>query len=370
MALSAEAKGSIVAYLTTKFHNNLVIRVAGCNAGHTVYGNCPSNCETDPGSIIRHGVSDHFFQERFIGHPWRLQQVPVAAVSDPFAELAIAAGSEINPVVLYNEITALESAGYSVQERLIIDSQATLLEQHHIKAEQIDQITERLGSTAKGVGAARADRIWRKAKTWSQYDPTTVCNVAEYALNALSKNYTVIIEGTQGFGLGLHAGQYPFTTSSNCRAIDFLAMAGISPWYREVEQLEIWLVARTRPIRVAGNSGALSGETSWENLGLPLEHTTVTRKVRRVGEWDSKLVQAAVIANGGPPVVRIAYTMLDHIFPDIVFQTDPKSILYYPDIKNHLSERQAACGAPIELVGTSPITIAELGDEISGQAHR
>ena len=124
----------------------------------------------------------------------------------------------------------------------------------------------------------------------------------------------VVIEGTQGYGLGLHTKHYPQCTSSDCRAIDFLAMAGISPWGHIVE---VWAVARMFPIRVAGNSGYLKGETTWEALGLPPEYTTVTQKVRRVGEWDPVLVAEAVRANGGAPHVRLALTMTDQRWPDL-----------------------------------------------------
>ena len=50
---------------------------------------------------------------------------------------------------------------------------------------------------------------------------------------------------------------------------------------------------------MAGNSGPLKGETSWEELGLEPERTTVTNKVRRVGDWDPELLEEAIRANGG-----------------------------------------------------------------------
>jgi adenylosuccinate synthase len=132
---------------------------------------------------------------------------------------------------------------------------------------------------------------------------------------------TAIVEGTQGYGLGLHAGRYPYCTSSDCRAIDFFAMAGINPWSKSVSTTEIWLVCRTYPIRVAGNSGELHNETDWETLAalsggyIKPERTTVTKKIRRVGGWDPMLVAEAVAANGGPDTVRIALTFLDYIDP-------------------------------------------------------
>lgn len=307
----SEAKGHVVDQLTrpnVAGDNVVVVRVAGPNAGHTVYGLCPPDCSPD---------ASHMSGDQWIGHPWRLRSVPVGAVSNPNADLVIAAGSEIDRAVLMTEVTELERAGYNVAARLRIDAQATILKNSHIDQEVADQIQKRLGSTAKGIGAARADRIWRYADIWGwdQREESQV-DTAEYLRARLGQGATVVIEGTQGYGLGLHAGHYPQCTSSDCRAIDFLAMAGVSPWWPEVTEFGVWLAVRVRPIRVAGNSGPMLGETSWAELGLPEERTTVTQKVRRVGEWDGDLVRRAVIANGSAPMVRLALTMIDSQFPE------------------------------------------------------
>lgn len=273
------------------------VRVAGPNAGHVV--------------IDRKG------------NRLALRQVPVCVV-DPLAQLMIAAGSEVDIGVLSDEIGMLESFGHGVRERLYIDEEATALEQQHITQETAYGITGRIGSTGKGIGAARADRIWRKAalvgdqgRMFSEWG--NVCDTVKLLDSALASRvgYAVAIEGTQGFGLGLHAGYYPTCTSSDCRAIDFLAMAGISPWtYEERASLDVWVTLRPFPIRVAGASGPLAGETSWEALGLPQERTTVTQKVRRVGMWDPDLAAEAVRANGGSRA-RIALAMADQVIPTL-----------------------------------------------------
>jgi adenylosuccinate synthase len=98
-------------------------------------------------------------------------------------------------------------------------------------------------------------------------------------------------------------------------------MAGISPWDSAVTEFEVWVVFRTRPIRVAGPSGPLPGETTWDALGLQPEYTTVTGNLRRVGAWDAERAAAAVRDNGGAPVVRLAFTMLDQAFPEVAGET-------------------------------------------------
>lgn len=350
----SEGKGAVADHLTRP-HNAqadvIAVRVAGPNAGHTVYGECPPNCSEG---------SDHIFNGVQIGHPWRLRSVPVSAVNNPEADLVIAAGSEIDLEVLAGEVSELDAAGYRVTDRLIIDWQATILERRHIAEEQADDIQARLGSTAKGIGASRADRIWRKAAI-AGHEPSISSfirmNVADILYRNLELGATVMIEGTQGYGLGLHAGHYPQCTSSDARAIDFLAMAGLSPWHPSVTEFEVWLAARVRPIRVAGNSGRLKGETSWQDLGLPEEYTTVTKKVRRVGEWDADLVRAAVLANGGSPVVRLAVTMVDTIYPDLAGIDHPDDVeaAIHDDLDRWLNSIEAETGARVHFVGTSPV---------------
>lgn len=344
----SEGKGAVADHLTRVEREEfpVAVRVAGPNAGHTVYGRCPDGCSS--------GQPDHFFNGTWIGHPWRLRTVPVVAVNNPNAVIVIAAGSEIDLGVLSGELWELDSAGYDVTGRLLIDRQATILDPKHVAEEVADKIQERLGSTAKGIGAARAARIWRKAELAQDIPELAefMADTAEAIYAALERGNTVLIEGTQGFGLGLHAGMYPKCTSSDARAVDFLAMAGVSPWHPSVTEFEVWLAARVRPIRVAGNSGPMKGETSWDALGLPEEYTTVTKKVRRVGEWDGDLVRRAVIANGGAPVVRLAVTMVDTLYPALAGRDlDPAA----DDVDAWLKSLEDEVGAKVEFVGTSPV---------------
>jgi adenylosuccinate synthase len=70
---------------------------------------------------------------------------------------------------------------------------------------------------------------------------------------------------------------------------------------------EVIVTMRTFPIRVGdaydkyGNKVGTSGpvyddqrEVSWEQLGVPLERTTVTKKVRRVFTWSNKNLEKVV----------------------------------------------------------------------------
>lgn len=325
----SEGKGAICGFLGKKMdENDMAVRVAGPNAGHTAYD--------------RAGVE------------WKLRSVPVAAATSPDCRLHLAAGSEIDLQVLFSELRELDHAGHRATDRLTIHPSATILQPRHQAHEKLSGLVGAIGSTGKGIGAARADRIMRQADT-----AVTVASLAPFMqIPDYSLFNQVVVEGTQGYGLGLHTEHYPQVTSSDCRAIDFLAMAGISPWSLDITSFDVKLVARVYPIRVAGNSGPLKGETTWQALGLAEEHTTVTNKVRRVGAWDETLVKEAIQANGGGsyhPGVTLCLTMLDQIFPDVRDQTkitDP-ALAFVEGLEDALD-------TSIELVGTGPSTVVEL----------
>jgi adenylosuccinate synthase len=357
----SEAKGHVTAQLVnqaTKAGVPVVnVRVAGPNAGHTVYD------------------SD--------GKSFAFRQLPVGAVLGDSDRVVcvIAAGSEIDPPVLFDEIERVKAAGHKLS--LLVDENATLIGDRHKRAEADGAMVDRLGSTAKGIGAARAERVWRLAKrvkddtglvkqlrAYQGDIDVTVDDTTSYLDYNLHGQVVVIIEGTQGYGLGVHGEHYPQSTSSDCRAIDFLAMAGVSPWHGGVTGTTVVVTCRVYPIRVAGNSGAMKGETTWGALGLKEERTTVTQKVRRVGEWDADLVREAVRANGGGhgrSSVAIALTMVDQKIPELYgFQecTDPDNCPGHPQVTpevNRSFERlikqvQEDAGAPLMLVTTGPQT--------------
>jgi adenylosuccinate synthase len=335
----SEGKGAVGAYLGRNYEDgDCFVRVAGPNAGHTAYD--------------AKGVAFAF------------RQLPVASVVNGEAEIVIAAGSEIEPAVLASEISLAESHGHSIRERLVVDPHATVITDEH-KAREASLVGA-IGSTGKGIGAARADRLMRKAITWGEWasendhhEEFGVTGDTARMLNHYLEigNNKVMLEGTQGYGLGLHTRYYPQVTSSDCRAIDFLAMAGINPYGHNVE---VWLATRVYPIRVAGNSGPLKGETTWGGLGLKEERTTVTKKVRRVGGWDSELVRRAVQANG-PAVSRIALTMLDQHDPEVESWQGPHGIAQLPTKSQEMIHKvQDATGCLVALAGTSPWTMIEV----------
>lgn len=305
----SEGKGAVAAALVERYYSEGVqamsVRVGGPNAGHTAYD--------------------------YNGRKWALRQVPVGVVKNTAGPLFIAAGSEIDVDVLRDEVNALEEAGHDVRSRLFIDKQATVIESIDKETEAAGGFTGKFGSTAKGIGAARARRLRREAPLAGDYshalDKLGFITVSTgLFMTALAETHgtPIVIEGTQGYGLGLHAGWYPYCTAGDVRVCDALAQVGIHAHHPAIDRIEPWVVLRAFPIRVAGNSGPMANETTWQDLGLPEERTTVTQLVRRVGEWDQHLANAAIEANGR--AVNVAITMADQLDPTLAGLTDVEQL--------------------------------------------
>lgn len=346
----SEGKGAFIGALLARervlFREQIwaAVRVAGPNAGHTVY------TDQDTPSASR-------------GTKVVVRSVPAAVAIAPHGmPLLVGPGSEVDVEVLHTELHTLDALGLRASARLYVHEQATLLEAKHRDEEGGNDgpMQLRIGSTGKGVGAARSDRIMRTASVFGWEGEKDYrwrgLAVPDVGYRALLSGRNVLIEGTQGYGLGLHAGYYPFCTSSDCTAADFVGMAGLAPWEYTPT---VWLVVRTFPIRVAGNSGPLPFETTWEKLGeksggyIEPEYTTVTKKLRRVADYDPGLVYTAVQANG-PSVTRVALMFADYIDPRVAgayLRTD-----LTPPVLDFVYMVEETSGARVSFVGTGPKT--------------
>lgn len=355
----SESKGRVTASIIDKLlrkrpdRNVTCIRVAGPNAGHIVWA-------TPPKAIAEANLSITPTKPPMEKFPMR--QIPVGFVQ-PNCRLYIGPGSEISIAVLQEELNLLETAGFQVRNRLFISPQATILEPRHAQEEAA--LVGAIGSTGKGIGAARSDRIWRRAQLAGDslelrelIEDKYIRDIHDQINRTTQED--VVIEGTQGFGLGLHAGYYPKCTSSDCRAIDFIAMSGISPWSSGFwrEELAIHVVIRPYPIRVAGDSGELKNETTWDELGLAAEKTTVTQKVRRVGQFDPDLVIRAVEANGTNHS-QLHLAMADQLVPECRFMDDATDLrVLAPAARRKLWEFIQALpyNEKLSSLGTGPVS--------------
>ncbi len=321
----SEGKGKVIAYLAKEY--NAMVRSGGPQAGHTFFHNG-----------VKH-IS---------------RQIPCGVVN-PHCLLYLSANSLVNLDVLAQEIQEYNLC----PDRLMIDNHVMVITNKHIKMEKDSFLKNGIASTIEGVGAAQSEKIWRRAKLFDHYaleDPELYffSNETVFALNMQIENgHSILLEGTQGFGLCLNHGMYPFVTSRDIISSSLFSDAGIPPKFHN----QTIGVMRTYPIRVGGNSGpTLSNEITWEELTKRssslkpiIEYTTVTGRVRRVFEQSYESLGKAILVNQPD---QIALMFLDYInnedygkaeFEDL----SSKSCDYVDFLENHL-------GIPITLIGTGP----------------
>ena len=251
----SEGKGKICAHLAMTGNVDYMVRCGGPNSGHTV---------------------------DFEGSQYKLRQVPAGFVNS-HTRLLIAAGALVDPEVFLHEI---KICGLD-PDRVGIDKNAGVIETVDLANEQSLDLAGRLGSTGTGVGSAVSRRALRDPAFCLAADHPAlkpfITSVREELGTAIRKDKSIVVEGTQGFGLSLyHAEKWPYRTSRDTTAHSFLGEVGLG-----VRDYDVILAIRTHPIRVAGNSGPLPNEITWEDVqresGYPhpiAEFTTTTNRLR------------------------------------------------------------------------------------------
>lgn len=281
----SEGKGKVALELVRRDPTiSLAIRPGGTNSGHTAYA--------------RDGA-------RHV-----LRQLPAACI-DGNVKAILPAGSYIDLGILAREIEELRLDPSQVR----IDPRANIITRQHKEWEDKSALKQAIGSTGSGTGAAVIARAARMANGVPSTLMASECSellpfvddCAKIMSHAISSGKRILVEGTQGFGLSpLHGDAWPKATSRDTTASAFLSEAGLSP----VDVDSIVLVLRAFPIRVAGDSGPLVGETSWEAIadqsGSPdkfEEFTSVTNALRRVAAFDPEVVRRAISINNPTSIV-------------------------------------------------------------------
>lgn len=248
---------------------------ASANAGHTSI--------IDDKSFVLFHIPSSFLTARKNGNP----------------KIYINAGAIVDIDVLIKEI---EELGIRHHEIFVNPNAAVILEQDKLEESWKTSSATKIASTQKGVGAALARKVSRDGPNLGQHIEETHRKVpfqlATVSLNREMIEYgaNVLVEVPQGFSLSLNtSGFYPYTTSRDCTLQQGLSDAGVHPSLFHKSMA----VLRTFPIRVGNiNDGdrqlGFSGrvypdqrETTWGELGLAEERTTVTKRVRRVFTWSN-----------------------------------------------------------------------------------
>lgn len=335
-------KGQIAAWLSLNAcpHGvDIATTNAGAQAGHTTrYEGKEFICYHLPTVAVMQG------RYREAGHP--------------FTRAYVNAGSIIDPEALAKE---LHDTGFYLSS-LHIHPRAAVITQAHKEAERArGSSTEGLASTQKGVGAALADKIMRRA-TLAGDTPSLALNCSMFDLNEfLRRGCTITAEVPQGFGLGInHGWDYPACTSRDCYVNSALNDAGIHPSFLG----NTCMVVRTMPIRVGaiynemgekvGDSGPFppdSRELDWARdlPGVEPERTTVTKRVRRIATWSDLLYRRACSLNR-PDIV--ALTFCDYLnVPEELEELVERMIAVEAELGLHSVQKLFSWGNRVEDVG-------------------
>lgn len=320
----SEGKGQVAAYLSKEYE--LLVRVGGPNAGHKVF-------EEDK--------------------PYTFHLLPSGTRSSE-ANLLIGAGAALRMDVLRREIAECR-VDY---QRLSIDPHAIIITEADCNWE-MKRLRETISSTAQGTGRAAIRRIERKsgtilAKDLKELKPFIRSGV-EVIERVRARGGKIQLEGTQGTGLSLLHGHYPFVTSRDTTAAACLAEAGIAP----TAVRKVIMVCRTYPIRVqspeGGTSGPMSAEITLEELSqrskIPLEElkrterTSTTNRMRRIAEFDWHQFQRSSTLNGP---TDIALTFADYF--DIRNRDARRFAKLTPETLLFIAELERVSSANVSLI--------------------
>jgi adenylosuccinate synthase len=321
----SEGKGNVVSFLAPEY--DVLVRVGGPNAGHSVYAQPEKE-------VFRH--------------------LPSGSTRAVHATLVIGPGAAIWLLELQAEITRHEIE----PARLKIDPNAILIEP--VDREREVELRKAIASTAQGVGQAAIRKILRTdAKPpvrLAGSEPALVPylrQTGQVLEDAYARGKKVLLEGTQGTLLSLHHGLYPHVTSRDTTASGTLGEAGIPP----SRVRKTVMVCRTYPIRVGGPSGPMGVELTWGEVsnrsGIPVgelleaELTTTTKTQRRVSEFSWSDIRRAAVLNG-PTDIALTFT-------DYLSSTNKDARRFEQltaDTIQFIEELERVTAAPVSLIAT------------------
>ncbi|MBD3262092.1 MAG: adenylosuccinate synthetase [Candidatus Altiarchaeales archaeon] len=334
-----EGKGKIVSYLAQKDDPDVISRSGvGPNAGHTVWVD---------------------------GKKYGLRMITCGFVN-PNARLLIGAGVLVDPGRFLDEIKTTDTDG-----RIFIDQNCSIIEQKHKDEDKKDG--GKIGTTGTGCGPAMSDRVMRTAKQAKEIPQLKdyVTDVPLQMNEAIDAGKKVLIEGTQGFGLSLYYGNYPYVTSKDTSASTAAADVGIGPTNVD----DVYVIYKAYMSRVGKDpyihyldDKDVEGNTMWRNVlerakkqGIEGENVneiiatylgevgTVTGRPRKIGSFDFELARYSAKVNGA---TQICVTCLDKLFPECAGAKEKSQLS--EQALDHVKAIEESVGVKATLISTGP----------------
>ena len=337
-----EGKGKIVDVLASQY--NVVARFqGGPNAGHSIYfGDSSFVLHTVPSGIFRKGTTN------IIGN-----------------------GVVIDPLILMEEIHAIEAMGVDVKASLRIAKRANLiLPTHRLldAAQEAKKGKNKVGTTGKGIGPAYTDKIARnglrvgdilRADFMERYNALKAMHLQQLGnvevddqawLNAceslkqfpiidnevevnalLRQDESILAEGAQGSLLDIDFGTYPFVTSSSTLCAGVCTGLGVAPAHIG----RVYGIFKAYCTRVGAGPfpTELFDETGETLRRIGHEFGATTGRPRRCGWLDLVALRYTAMMNGTTHLIMMKSDVMndfDTIRACVGYRLEGKEIDYFP----------------------------------------
>lgn len=292
LQFGSTGKGLIAGYIAKRDKPDVVMTAWSANAGHTFID---ENGRKFVHCMLANGV-----------------------VSPNLQYVLIGPGSQMNWDLFLNEVD--QCRDLLKGKTIYVHQSAAIITQAHVE-EEAGPMTK-IGSTKKGCGAAMIAKIRRNPDDQNTagamagellshpiagtlLDDHIMLRIVDN-IDYLSVVYgaqRILVEGAQGFSLGINNGFYPYVTSRECTPAQIAVDVNLPLAFID----KVVGTMRTYPIRVAnrfndkGEQIGWSGpsypdqrELDWSELGKEAELTTVTKLPRRIFEFSEEQTRHAL----------------------------------------------------------------------------
>ncbi len=308
-----EGKGKVASYLALKDQPEIAVRTGSINAGHTAVYN---------------------------GRSYKLRSIPSAFLNQK-TKLIVPPGALIKREILFKE---MEETGTS--KRVFIDGHAAIITDLEAQEEAKNSLlSNEVGSTKQGVGAAESKRVLRGLKLAKDYPELSefIIDAPKEIIECVNQGGKVQVEGSQGHFLSLYHGAYPYVTSRNTTSSGILSDVGVGPKYVE----NIIVIFKAFITRVGG--GPLEGEIDHkeaERRGMA-EYGTVTGRQRRVAPFNANIANEVLKISSAN---QVAITKVDTLFKGAAKVRDYDKLP--KEATDWINNIEGQLGVPVTLIGT------------------
>lgn len=296
LQFGSTGKGALAGYLSAREQYDGVISCNMPNAGHTAYSPAPKS-------------------KRFMH-----KVLPSGLFSPKPMMVGVGPGAVFSIDRLLEEWANVTNSRADL--RLVIHEAAGILQDRHVEAEQKN--LSRISSTMQGSSEALISKIRREEGAIAKYHADQLIDllsehgevhvVRQRLWLDIFAGKKVLLEGSQGYSLGLSSGFYPYCTSRECTPARVVSDCGMPMSL----VTKIFGSCRVHPIRVGNTPNGYSGdwygdqrEIHFSDLGVKDELTTVTKRVRRIATFSPEQIREAM-AMAMPDEVFLNFVNYDH----------------------------------------------------------